>query len=576
MINLQFFLYGFLMIFSWTLTGCGTGPHEKPPNIILIITDDQGYGDFTHMGNPVIQTPNIDSMAARSATMENFYVSPVCSPTRANLMTGRYNYRTGVIDTYIGRSMMRTEEVTIAEILKKAGYATGIFGKWHLGDCYPMRPMDQGFDEALVLKGGGLAQPSEPFENQRHYTNPYLFHNGKMVQEKGYCTDVYFNHAMKFIEKNVRENKPFFAYIPTNAPHGPFHDVPKDLFEKYKAMDIASIALDAKPNADVLAAIAAMIENIDQNVGRLFSFLKKTGTEENTIVVFLTDNGPNTRRYVRQLRGKKGEVLEGGIRTVLYMHWPAKFDGHEKSAIRVAHYDLMPTLLEAAGVPVPDTLHFDGRSFLPLLKDEDVSWPERYLFLQWHRGDEPEPLNSFAMVGQKWELIRQGTGEFELYDIVNDPGEKNNLAGQHPEIVEEMKKGYLEWFHDVSTTRPGNYAKPRIVIGTDHETETILTAQDWTRLSGKGWGNKGSWGLTVAQPAVFDIIVRPGKHIPGWTANLKIGKLSLSKPFDDNDRLTFEGIELEPGDINVVSWISKDTTLFGPHHVIFKRVTPAE
>ena len=195
------------------------------PNVVLVMTDDQGIGDFGATGNKVIETPNIDALSKRSASMKTFYVSPVCSPTRACLMTGRYNYRTRCIDTYLGRSMMESEEVTVAETLAASGYATGIFGKWHLGDNYPLRAIDQGFDEALVLRGGGLAQPSEPRENNRRYTDPILFHNGKQVQTKGYCTDVYFDAAMNFIDKIHKEERNFFVYLPTNAPHGPYSEV---------------------------------------------------------------------------------------------------------------------------------------------------------------------------------------------------------------------------------------------------------------------------------------------------------------------------------------------------------------
>jgi arylsulfatase/arylsulfatase A len=201
------------------------------PNVVLIMTDDQGYGDFGATGNRLIETPHLDAMAKRSASMSTFYVSPVCSPTRACLMTGRYNYRTRCIDTWVGRSMMEPEEVTVAESLRAAGYATGIFGKWHLGDCYPMRAIDQGFDTAVIHRGGGLAQPSEPRESGRRYTDPILYRNGKPFQSRGYCTDTYFSEAIEFIEQSSQAKKPFFVYLPTNAPHGPFHDVPEKLRE---------------------------------------------------------------------------------------------------------------------------------------------------------------------------------------------------------------------------------------------------------------------------------------------------------------------------------------------------------
>ncbi len=547
---------------------------KKHPNIILIMTDDQGYGDLGFTGNPIIETPNMDAMASRSATMHNFYVSPVCAPTRASLMTGRYNYRTGVTDTYIGRAMMHTDEVTIAEILKKAGYATGIFGKWHLGDCYPMRPMDQGFDESLVLKGGGLAQPSEPFENHGRYHDPLLFHNGQMVQTMGYCTDVYFKNATSFIKKNVEADKPFFVYIPTNAPHGPFHDVPGELFDAYRSMDLAPVSYEDKPDLNRLAAIFAMIENIDENIGRLFHTLEELGIEDNTIVVFLTDNGPNTRRYVGGLRGMKGEVLEGGIRTVFFMYWPSVFKGGESSDMRAAHYDVMPTLLDAAGVPLPEGLRIDGRSFLPLLKGEEVSWPERHLFLQWHRGYVPQPAKHFAMIGQKWKLLSSDSGKFELYNIDIDLGETNDLAKQEPGRVEKMKAEYLRWFEDVSSTRKDNYAIPRIVIGSDKETKTILTVQDWRRTAGRGWGLKGKWLLTVERPATFDITIRVSKPMPGWDATLTVAGQQLKGVFDAlKPMVTFKQVHLDAGDIELEATVTKGNKIEPWEHVILKRVS---
>ena len=563
-----FLIFGLVIVIS----SCDQKKTEYP-NIILIMTDDQGYGDLGITGNPIIETPNIDAMASKSATMSNFYVSPVCAPTRASLMTGRYNYRTGVIDTYVGRAMMHTDEVTIAEILKKAGYATGIFGKWHLGDCYPMRPIDQGFDESMVLKGGGLAQPSEPFENKRRYTDPVLFHNGQMVQTLGYCTDVYFRTATSFIKKNVEAEKPFFVYLPTNAPHGPYHDVPEELFNVYSEMDLSSISLEEKLNVDRLAAIFAMIGNVDQNIGRLFKTIEQLGIQKNTIVVFLTDNGPNTRRYVGELRGMKGEVHEGGIRAPFYMYWPDVFKGDEYSDVRVAHYDLMPTLLEVAGVSLPEGLAIDGRSFLSLLKGKEISWPDRNLFLQWHRGEEPQPFKHFSMVGQKWKLMSADSADFELYDLETDPGESHNLANEKPELLEKMKNGYMTWFNDVSSTRENNYAKPRIVIGSDAEVETVLTAQDWLRTAGRGWGAEGKWLLTVAGPATFDVTIRVSEPKPGWLSTLKLGEVVLDKDFGPNDdRVVFEGIHLEPGDIDLEATVTQGDKIEPRLHVIVKKV----
>ncbi|HLU48113.1 MAG TPA: arylsulfatase, partial [Planctomycetota bacterium] len=450
----------------------GTAPLAlaSRPNVVVVITDDQGYGDFGATGNGAIETPHIDALARRSASMATFYVSPVCSPTRASLMTGRYNYRTRVIDTYLGRSMMAPEEVTIAEVLRDAGYATGIFGKWHLGDNYPMRPQDQGFEEALVLRGGGLAQPSEPPENERRYTDPVLFRNGERVETKGYCTDVYFDHALDFIKRGAEASRPFFAYVATNAPHDPLHDVPKDLLERYledeRKKKLAELVVGGEANAqriDRLARIAAMITNIDANVGRLMATLDELGIAEDTLVVFLCDNGPAGARYVGPFRGQKTQVHEGGVRSPLWLHWPRRLEAGLTRHQPVAHIDLFPTILEACGVAAPSGLRLDGRSFLGLLTGERETWPSRTLVLQTHRGDEPVRYHHFMIRDDRYKLLHasgfgrerfDGEPRFELYDLGEDPGETRDLAKDRPEIVARLKSSYDAWFDDVSTTRP--------------------------------------------------------------------------------------------------------------------------
>ena len=268
---------------------------DTRPNIVLVMTDDQGFGDFGFAGNPVISTPNLDAMAGRSARMETFYVSPVCAPTRASLMTGRWCQRTRAIDTYIGRAMLEPDERTVAEYLKAAGWGTGIFGKWHLGDCYPMRAMDQGFGESLVHRGGGIGQPSDPIGAEADYTDAVLFRNGEAVPTSGYCTDVYFDAAIDFMRERTAADQPFFAYVATNAPHGPFGDVPEELYQKYLKTDLSPGAfpdsvghpIPAENNADKLARIFAMIENIDQNVGKLFAALADMDALDNTLVLFM-------------------------------------------------------------------------------------------------------------------------------------------------------------------------------------------------------------------------------------------------------------------------------------------------
>ncbi len=324
---------------------------RRPPNVILCISDDQGYGDLSLHGNPHLQTPNLDRIGTEGVQFTQFQVCPVCSPTRSSLMTGRYNYRTGVVDTFLGRSMMYPDEVTLAEVLRTAGYRTGIFGKWHLGDCYPMRAMDQGFDESVVCTGGGLTQPSDPPGNRYH--DPMLKVNGRWEKRQGYCTDIFFRETIQFIEKNQRQ--PFFAYLPTNAPHTPLEI--EDAFWK----PFAQKGLD-----EVTAKVYGMCRNLDDNMAKLHESLERLGLVENTILIFMTDNGPQQPRYVAGMRGRKGTVYQGGIRVPFFMRWPARLKPGRIGRI-AAHIDVMPTLAEACGAKAPADRKIDGRSLMPLL-----------------------------------------------------------------------------------------------------------------------------------------------------------------------------------------------------------------
>ncbi len=537
------------------------------PNIIVVMPDDMGYGDLGATGNTVVRTPNLDRLASESAQMSEFYVSPVCSPTRACLMTGRYNYRTRVIDTFKGRSMMEPEEVTVAEALHEAGYATGIFGKWHLGDNYPLRPQDQGFDEVLIHRGGGLAQPSEPIENAGRYTDPILFHNGKQVQSKGYCTDVYFDAAIDFMKQSQKAKKPFFVYLPPNAPHGPYHDVPEDLLAYYQS---DAVSLDPMLNGnlsdkhrDTVARVFAMVENIDQNMGKLDRYLADSGQLENTMVIFLTDNGPNSPRYVGPFRGMKSDVHEGGIRTVFYARWPKVLKPGTKSEMIAAHIDLMPTLLEVAGAKQPDGVKFDGRSLLPLLKGEAIKWPGRFLVLQSHRGDVPAEEHHFALRTQRWKLLRpSGFGNeqqdpskptpLELYAIGKDVGESDNLAEKRPKIVEALLEKYHQWFSDVGSTRGDNYAPPRIILGSDEETLSDLSIQDWRVGAADGWGKSGKWMVDIVDTGPYAVEVKWEDSIGAREVILNVGVKQFSAQLADGASVAnFGEIELPKGEVAI-------------------------
>ncbi len=465
---------------------------------------------------------------------------------------------------------MEPEEWTVAEALQSAGYATGIFGKWHLGDNYPLRPQDQGFDEVLIHRGGGLAQPSEPIENARRYTDAILFHNGEEVQTEGYCTDVYFDAAIEFMKESKKEGKPFFVYLPPNAPHGPYHDVPEDLLAHYQSVDLSPILAgnDSEKHKDTVARVFAMIENIDQNMGKLDGYLKESGQINETLVLFFTDNGPNTMRYVGPFRGMKARVHEGGIRTMFYARWPERFSAKTKSDRIAAHIDVMPTILDAAGVEAPSDHRFDGRSVLPLLEGTSGKWDNRRIFIQSHRGNLPAKFHHFAVREENWKLVRgSGFGSesvveevpFELYKIREDQAEENDLAEENPGKLKELKDAYLAWLEDVSSTRKDNYAPPRILIGNDSEQTTDLSIQDWRVPTGSaGWGTGGAWQVDFVSSGPFQVSVNWENSLQGEREiTLLIGTESHAGVLKEGEtKVVFPSVSVAEGETEVSARIS--------------------
>ncbi|MBA7679206.1 hypothetical protein ES703_87490 [subsurface metagenome] len=446
------------------------------------MTDDQGWGDIRSHGNDKINTPVMDRLAADGARFERFFVSPVCAPTRASLLTGRYHLRTGTHGVTRGYENMRSEEVTIAEALKQAGYATGCFGKWHNGAHYPYNPNGQGFDEFLGFCCG----------HWNNYFDTTLEHNGRLVKTKGYITDVLTDAAIQFIEKN--KNRPFFCYVPYNAPHSPFQ-VPDKYFDKYKAR-----GLD-----DKLSCIYGMCENIDDNLGRILKRLDELKLSDNTIVFFLTDNGPNSNRYNGGMKGRKGSVHEGGIRVPMFIRWP----GHVKRGANVtqiaAHIDIFATIIELCGAAMPKTLPQDGVSLVPLLKGQTDDWPDRMLFtFRSPRGSNvPGSVRT-----QRWRAVKAGK-RWELYDMSSDPGQKENVAKKYPKIVKKLSAAYEAMAGDV--TKAGFDALP-IPIGYSHWPmvtlpghEAFLEPPSKKGISYKGragWANDyvTNWTSTEAYP----------------------------------------------------------------------------
>jgi arylsulfatase A-like enzyme len=554
------------------------------PNVVLIISDDQGYGDLGLHGNPVIGTPRIDRLAREGVELEHFYVSPVCTPTRASLMTGRYNYRTRAIDTFLGRAMMDPAEVTLAEMLGAGGYRTGIFGKWHLGDHYPMRAMDQGFQQSLVLFGGGICQPSDPPPGNSYF-NPTLSLNGKLVKTQGYCSDVYTSAALDFIRKP--DDRPFFVYLPFNCPHAPY-EAPELDYQRYFERDLRPERFPRQGNPtqgaslDDTARAYSMITNIDDNVGRLLDKLDQWHLADNTLVIFLSDNGPPQPRFNAGLRGMKTTPYEGGIRVPCLLRGAGVNRGSGKLPQLVAHIDLAPTILEACGVRAPEEVKFDGRSLWPQLTGQEKhAWPARTLFFQWHRGDVPDRYRNFSAREPRYKLVqatgsglqwKPGSAKFELFDIVDDPFEMHDVADTNPQIVRRLKAAYDAWFDDVSATR--GYAPPPIVLGSPHENPSLLTRQDWRSAAARGpEQGVGHWEVEFAARGDYEFTLLFDALKADGIAKLSAGDKEFQQPVKAGERsCVLRGSDVAAGKCRLAPTLEVAEKTFGPQYLDVRRL----
>lgn len=463
---------------------------EERPNVILIMTDDQGYGDLGYHGNPHVKTPEIDELAKESVRLNNFRVSPVCAPTRASLMTGRYSLRTGVRDTYNGGAIMSPDEITIAELLQGAGYQTAIFGKWHLGDNYPSRPIDQGFQESLVHLGGGIGQAGDWLNYHKKdssYFSPDLMHNSVSVSSNGYCTDVFTNAAIDYVKS--RKEQPFFIYLSFNAPHTPLQ-VPQRYYDMYKDIDPSEglpkgtePAKMSEKDKEAARRVYGMVTNIDDNIGRLMSTLKKEKLDKNTLVIFMTDNGPQHYRYLSGLRGKKSLVYEGGVRVPCFFHFPKKFGKNKEVDIMAAHFDILPTVAELCGANLPDNRKIDGISFLSqcLGKKESAQQKERSYFAYWTRRSINKYHNMSVLKGD-CKLVannsfNESVSDFELFNINDDPFEQNNLVRKKVDLAGKLKVELDQWYSEMVSS-PNLQQPIPAIIGTPKENPTVLNRND--------------------------------------------------------------------------------------------------
>ena len=437
---------------------------DRPPNVVLILTDDQGCGDVAFTGNPRLATPHLDRLAGEGTRFTQFYVTPVCAPTRASLLTGRHHLRTGVRGVIEGREFMVEEEVTLAEVLQEAGYATGLFGKWHLGENYPWVPHAQGFDAFVGFRDG-----SNP------YFDAVLERGGKPYPTRGYLTDVLTDHAMAFAERH--QDEPFFLYLAYNAPHSPL-EVPEAYAEPYRDLP------------EHTALIYGMMASVDENVGRLLGRLDELGLAENTLVLFTSDNGPlysgggyeQAERYNCGLRGTKYEVYEGGVRVPLVARWPGTVPAGGKVDVPTAVIDVLPTVLDYAGAAPPEDVALDGRSLRPLINGETRSWPDRTLFMSYagergQREKEPAPYPGGSATSRRYKMVN---GE-ALYDLMVDPGETQNIAAEKPEVLHRLDAAYRAFWQEAHGERA---PYPRVEVGHAEENPAQLTAH-WAQRSGE-------------------------------------------------------------------------------------------
>jgi arylsulfatase A-like enzyme len=478
--------------------------YSSSPNFLLVVCDDLGFGDLSLHGNPLCRTPNLDRLAGEGVSARRHYSGPLCAPARACLLTGRYNYRSRVVDTYCGRSLMDPEEETLGGLLRAGGYRTGLFGKWHLGDTPPFRPEDRGFDETLWHLGGGIGQPGDHPDNagRESYFDPVLCRDGAFLRTEGYCTDIFTDRAVEFIR--THRDRPWFACVAFNAPHTPL-----------QVDAAAAFALAARGATGDLAAYYAMVENIDANVGRLLAALEETRTAEKTVVVFTSDHGPDP--HVRDgagnapfsagLRGQKGSVHEGGVRVPCLWRGPGLARGAKVEEPTHA-IDIVPTFLTMAGLSPDRPRPFDGKNLRLLLGGEGAAeWPDRPLFLQWHRGDTPVARRNAAVVNRhrKWISLSEA-GPEELYDVSVDPGEENNLAGAETATVERLRGLYDTWFRDVS----GAHGFAPVAIPVRVAAQPLrLTRQDWRVFGADGWDAETAarWVVRVEDPGEYEVEV---------------------------------------------------------------------
>lgn len=488
---------------------------NSKPNVIIVMTDDQGFGELSRHGNPVVKTPHLDKFGNESLRFVDFHVAPMCTPTRGQLLTGLDAARNGAINVSSGRALMRPELKTMANIFKDNNYRTGIFGKWHLGDNFPFRPEDRGFDEAIWFPSSHIGSVPDFWGND-YFDDTYI-HNTKRQKFEGYCTDVFFDESIRFMKDSVSQGKPFFTYIATNTPHGPLIAKEEDKKAIAEAFDKADFPMKSPKIKKMLMNYLGMVRNIDSNMGKLIKFLKDENLRENTIVIFTTDNGTTQghKYYPAGMRGSKTELWEGGHRVPFFMSWPK---GNLASARDidglVQVQDVLPTLIDLC--ELKNSLSFDGISLKKVLKGEEQIDKERILIINYSRMPSgfnyPSPFTQSiltkehsAVLWKKWRLLE----DRELYNLENDPLQKVNVFDKHPEVVTKLRAHLNTWWNEVKDI--ANIPQ-RIVVGHKAENPMMITACEWLdvfvdqqRQIKAGTQKSGYWLLDVAEAGDYEI-----------------------------------------------------------------------
>jgi arylsulfatase A len=526
-----------LLLTTMTVAATARAETTTQPNIIFVMTDDQGYWDTGATGNPHIDTPNMDRIATEGAQLDRYYAAPVCAPTRAGVMTGRYYLRTGLYNTRFGGDSLGLEEVTLAQLLRQAGYRTGLFGKWHLGKYPPYQPQRRGFDEFFGHYHGHI---------ERYEFPDQVFHNGQPVEARGYVSDVFTNASIDFIEHAVAEQGgPFFCGLMFNAPHSPF---------------LLDTSHYGQPEGDRLlvkylerglpireARIYALVERVDQNLGRLLETLEDLGVAENTLVVFTSDNGGVSKFWKGGIRGNKASAYEGGVRAPCFVRWPAKIRAGHRVTAQTSHVDWLPTFCELAGVPLPEDRTIDGISLVEQLTNESDAAHHRYVYHTWDRY-QPNPDRRWSISDERWKLLCQvRTGQtasrsnWRLYDLRHDPGERENVKAQYPQHVKRLRAEFLRWFNDVTE---GQTYRPVPIPVADQSVEIEPSWAEWEgehieyTFDGYDWdtidhwkqpGEKATWSLDVERAGEYRVQLTYGCRPldAGGTVQLSAGSTSL-------------------------------------------------